>query len=603
MNFTSLYLAVALIFLAPLTHYSQSKFPADSLQHLIDAEPDNIKKAELLCELSLSLRSSDFERSLQAAKEAEDLAKSEQRPALEAKAILFQGVGIYFQGNHDKALEQYLRALKLYESIQDKQGMAIVLNELGTLYKKQNDLDKSQQSFQQALDLSTAITDSVQIANSMNNLGIVYELRKDFDKAMDLYLKSAVIKEKLNDKNGVCYNLDNIGHLLGLTGKYDEARIYFDQAIALRKELGDQMGLAISLNNMGELLHEKGDIDLARQYLLESLVISTAIDFKDLRRHTLSVMADGYKAQRKFEEALNYYTQSTALKDSIYNERRSKQIEELKSQYEADKKEQEIEFLKQQNIKNRYLIGSLLVLVVAILSVGLLWRNRIRLKQKAERESTKAQIKEMQLHAVITSQEEERKRFAEDLHDGLGQLISAARLHLTNEQTQPQTNENVVSILNDMNTEIRNIAFNLMPQVLVKHNLVEALTEFSHRINKTGKIKISVSAFEFKDNLSDTTKVLLYRVCQEWINNVIKYSHCTNIQVQLVAHPEERIITIEDDGDGFDIATLDKSTGNGWKNIHSRLGLMGGTVEVDSATGRKGTTFIISLPEKISIKS
>lgn len=598
MNSLILHRSLVLFILLPGFCQAQLNSAADSLQQQISIATNPSEKAELLCHLSLALRSNDFEKSLEAAREAEVIAEKAGAKATQAKAISFQGVGLYLQGSHEKALERYLKAIKIYESIPDKGGMALVLNELGTLHKKQQDLERAQQSFQQALDLSASITDSVQLANSMNNLGIVYEMRKDYPKAMELYTKSAEIKENLNDKNGLCYNLDNMGHLFGLMGKYKEAQIYFERVIALRKELGDQMGLAISLNNLGELLQEKGDIDQARQYLNESLVISNAIDFKDLRRHTLSVIADGYQHQQNYKEALSYFTQSASLKDSIFNERRSKQIEELKSQYEAEKKEQEIQFLQQQNIQNRYLIGSLLILVLTLLGVGWLWFNRNRLKQKAERETTKAQLKELQLHAVITSQEEERKRFAADLHDGLGQMISAARLHLINENPgTPPTNENVVSILNDMNTEIRNIAFNLMPQALVKHNLVEALTEFSHRINKTGKFKISINSLGFKENLNDAEKVSLYRVCQEWINNVLKYSRGSAIQVQLIEHPDERVITIEDDGDGFDVQVLQQGKGNGWKNINSRVGLVGGTIDIDSTPGRKGTTFIISIPQ------
>lgn len=596
MNSLILRLSLVLFILLPGFCLGQPNSATDSLQQQISISSNPAEKAELLCHLSLALRSSDFEKSLEAAREAETIAEKAGVKATQAKAISFQGVGLYLQGSHEKALERYLKAIKIYESIPDKGGMALVLNELGTLHKKQQDLDRAQQSFQQALDLSASITDSVQLANSMNNLGIVYEMRKDYPKAMDLYTRSAVIKENLNDKNGLCYNLDNMGHLFGLMGKHREAQQYFERVIALRKELGDQMGLAISLNNLGELLQEKGDIDQARQYLNESLIISNAIDFKDLRKHTLSVIGDGYQRQQNYKEALNYFSQSASLKDSIFNERRSKQIEELKSQYEAEKKEQEIQFLQQQNIQNRYLIGSLLILVLALLGIGWLWFNRNRLKQKAERETTKAQLKELQLHAVISSQEEERKRFAADLHDGLGQMISAARLHLTNENPGTTPNENVVTILNDMNTEIRNIAFNLMPQALVKHNLVEALAEFSHRINNTGKFKISINSLGFRENLNDAEKVSLYRVCQEWINNVIKYSRGSTIQVQLIEHPDERVITIEDDGDGFDAQVLQQGKGNGWKNINSRVGLVGGTLDIDSTPGRKGTTFIISIP-------
>ena len=135
-----------------------------------------------------------------------------------------------------------------------------------------------------------------------------------------------------------------------------------------------------------------------------------------------------------------------------------------------------------------------------------------------------------------------------------------------------------------------------MPQVLIKGGLEEALSELAYRVNSTGKVEISVSAFDLEADIQPDRKVALYRVCQEWINNVIKYSACTKIEVQLVQHADELVITIEDDGNGFDPTTLAISTGNGWRNINSRLTLVHGQIEIDSTPSRQGTTVTISVP-------
>jgi len=150
--------------------------------------------------------------------------------------------------------------------------------------------------------------------------------------------------------------------------------------------------------------------------------------------------------------------------------------------------------------------------------------------------------------------------------------------------------------MNDMNVEIRNIAFNLMPQVLVKDGLHEALHEFAQRVSNSGGIKIEVQTYNLSQDMSSEQRIALYRICQEWVNNVIKYSKAKQIMIQAVQHTEELVITIEDDGNGFDKRLLTEGKGNGWKNINSRLSLIRGTIDIDTLLQRKGTIAILSVP-------
>ncbi len=177
-------------------------------------------------------------------------------------------------------------------------------------------------------------------------------------------------------------------------------------------------------------------------------------------------------------------------------------------------------------------------------------------------------------------------------------MISALRLNLSHEPIQKSKVDEAVDILNEMNVEIRKIAFNLMPQVLMNSGLTEALTEFANRINRTGKVQVSIQAFDVNQEMSSAQKIALYRICQEWVNNVLKYSDANRISLQLVQHEDELVTIIEDNGRGFDKSALTSGSGNGWKNINSRLGLIKGNIEIDSAPGHQGTTVVITVPEE-----
>jgi two-component system, NarL family, sensor kinase len=593
-------LLTGLLALAMTTAYCQpAKY--DSLESLLKTSPSD--SLIVLNELSGEYRHSDLKKSLAYALMAKQLAtRSGDKRAL-SKSLLNAGMALYYQGDHDQSLDYYLQSLRLSEELNDTLSTILVLNELGTLQKKNGDIKNAQMHLLRALKFSIAKNDSAMISHSMNNVGHVYELQNDLQTAMKYYRESAAMREKMGDFLGAGYNYDNIGNILAKQEKYEEARIYFEKEIAIFSALHDRNAHAIAVNNMGEMYNLKKDFRKSREYLLQALAESNQIGYKDLRRHIYGVIADTYQQERNFEKAYEYFSVAMTLKDSIYNEQRSKQLQDIQTRYETEKKENQIRILQQENElkdfglrQNRLFILGLILVVLGMIIVGYLWQNRTRLKQRAELESTRASLRESQLKAVIASQEEERKRFAADLHDGLGQIISALRLSLSKDNPQKNTVDYALTLLNDMNVEIRNIAFNLMPQALMKDGLEQALNEFASRMNRAGKINITVSAFNLNPLMGTEHKIALYRVCQEWVNNVIKYSKGTNITIQLVQHVDELVITIEDDGKGFDTNLLMLGQGNGWRNINSRIGLIKGAIEIDSDPSRQGTTVMITVP-------
>ena len=208
------------------------------------------------------------------------------------------------------------------------------------------------------------------------------------------------------------------------------------------------------------------------------------------------------------------------------------------------------------------------------------------------------------MHAIVKSQENERKRFAEDMHDGLGQMISSLKLNLKSLesiksiQTEKRlaTFETSKSIIEDMFKELKNICFNLMPQTLIISGLTEALKESASRINKSEKIFVSIKIYGLDKRLSELHEITIYRISQEWINNIIKYAGAQKITLQITRDDEEITLMIEDDGVGFDTALLTMGKGDGWKNISSRANIIKASVELDSTPDTRGSTFILNIP-------
>lgn len=227
-----------------------------------------------------------------------------------------------------------------------------------------------------------------------------------------------------------------------------------------------------------------------------------------------------------------------------------------------------------------------------------------------ERESLNIKVQENQeliMKAIVTGQEEERNRFAQDLHDGFGQMISTLMLNIkglqSNQAAKPEERESIFDssshILKEMYVELKNICFNLMPQTLIAAGVGEALKEFASRINKSGKVHASVDLFGMEKRLSDIQEISLYRIAQEWVNNILKYSNATKISIQITRDEEEITLMIEDNGAGFDVSLLAQGKGNGWKNIHSRAKLIRGEIDVDSTPEIMGSALILNAPVNI----
>lgn len=578
-------LALLLFVAMPDRMYAQTLLPStasvDSLETALKTATGR-DRAVLLSELSRALTESDYDRALAMMGDARNAALDAADSSLAAEYALVQGQYGYGRGNYEPALKAYQEGLRLADAVGDRVLQARVLNEIGTLVKKQGDLDTSQEYFEDALARSREANDAFQTANSLNNLGIVYDNRGEFEQALELFEESAAMKEAMGDLDGLTYNLDNMGITTARMGQFEASEGYFRRSAELREQLGDFRGYGVIMGNLAELMLMKGDRNAALSYLETAIESAYETEYHDFRRHLYGVRSSIYRDTGDFEQALVAYEAMTVLKDSLFNEERSRQLQELQTQYETEQKEQTIALQaadlaeRAAQLQRNYVLIALLLLVVSLLAVLVYWR----------RTREELRIKQAQMRASIASQEEERKRIARDLHDGLGQLISSVRL---------QAAESSNSTLDDMHAEIRNISFNLMPETLLRQGVTAAVQELGYRMTAEGFFEVEVSAFDVT-RPKEAVEVGLFRMVQEWLNNVSKYAGATHVNIQFVQHDDELVVMIEDDGAGFNTSRLTRNAGHGWMNMTSRVQAMDGILHVDSQEGRPGTTVVIRIP-------
>ena len=205
------------------------------------------------------------------------------------------------------------------------------------------------------------------------------------------------------------------------------------------------------------------------------------------------------------------------------------------------------------------------------------------------------------LNAIIVTEERERKRFAKDMHDGIGPILSMMKMSvsaLLKAEVKPSEKEiisNIDNLVSESINTIREISNNLSPHILDNFGLVSALNSFVSKVSKSQPISINVYSNVPDIRFDYNKEVILYRVILELIANTLKHANAQNINISLIFNLAEILIEYKDDGKGFNVETTTQShSGMGLSNITSRINSVQGEFEIYSSQG-KGLTVIIKL--------
>jgi signal transduction histidine kinase len=198
------------------------------------------------------------------------------------------------------------------------------------------------------------------------------------------------------------------------------------------------------------------------------------------------------------------------------------------------------------------------------------------------------------LNAIIRTEERERKRFAKDMHDGIGPLLSTIKLYmneLISEDVEKKEKEESMDYINklidDALSGIRTISNNLTPRVIDEYGLVSAINEFCISINKTHKLAIDFKSPD-KLNLSNHIEINLFRIINELVNNTLKHADASKVRITITEENSHIIFTYSDNGRGFDYSKYieDKQKGDGINNILTRVQSMDGDINIETGESK-----------------
>lgn len=445
---------VFLLFLGTKMTYAQSEL--DSLFKILPNEK-NLKRVEIICQISKLYRGIDADSAKILAEEALMIAKQFNNPSYIAEAynalggaFLFKGdfnkaidnfqlallnfsnindlnrtadmmnnLGVVHRkmGKYEKAIRYYIEALKIKEKSEDKTELISLLNNIGGIYYYQKNYKKAEEYYSRVLELSLQTGDNVGIAASYNNLSLIAFEQKKFDKALELNKKALELRKLNNDQHGIAVSLNNMGRIYQAIHDYNQAVYYFLQAFERYQKSGDWDGAANTLYNIGSIYHEKKEFKTALNFLEKSARISDSLEANVNLRDNYKVMAECYSALGNITKAYECLREFVILNDSIMNEQILKQTAELEAQYESGRKESEIKLLKQEKLiqqkdnerqkaeinRQRILRNSLLAGLGFIIIIVILVLIQYSQKQKANKKLQK-QNEEINQQKILIEQ-------------------------------------------------------------------------------------------------------------------------------------------------------------------------------------------------------
>ncbi len=289
----------------------------------------------------------EYELALQHYTSARQIKKEIGDKEGEGKSLLGIGNVYLFLGNYNKALEHYLMSLKISEEMKNLHDIAFCLNNIGAVYYYQNNHEKALACWKQAVEHYEALGEKTEVIACLNNMGNVYGERNEPQKALEVFKQALKLSVEMGDKMSIAASHLNIGSIQENLKKYNAALDEFFTGVDLYRSLGDKENTALSFIYIGEVHRKLEHYKKSIAYLDSALSIAKEINSKERIKLAYQQLAYTYAASKDYENAYHNHQLFSDEKDSLLNEQSSKQITEMQTKYDTEKKEKENQILKQ----------------------------------------------------------------------------------------------------------------------------------------------------------------------------------------------------------------------------------------------------------------
>ncbi len=511
-----------------------------------------------------------------------------------------------------KAIEYYLQSARLWETCRDQNYLPVLYSNINALLNEQGEYNKALEFGNKAVALAQNIGDKYSEINGLVNLAITYGFLKQHEKEYELLEKALPLAKKNKDLDQIATIYDNLGDYYYQKKMYPPSLTNYLEGHKYVLQMGNKYHLCTSYSMLAQVYYKLNENDKALQNILQAEKVADEVGARADLKEIYNTRAEIEQQAGNYKMACEYFVKTIILSDSLFKAETSEKVADVEAKYQNEKKQQAIAQLekdkqihllsiKQKSTLNYLLLGALAALMI----VGFLGYRNLRHRQQLAKQQDELQQqrireleKDKQLVAVdsmLQGQEEERSRLAKDLHDGLGGLLSGVKFSLSNMKDNliitPDNMtvfERSLDMIDTAIKELRRVAHNMMPELLTKFGLDEALKEYCNTVNATNLLSVKYQSIGMDSRIEKSSEIIIYRIIQELLNNIMKHASATAVMVQLVKEEGRFSIIVEDNGKGFDTAILKNNKGAGLTSIQSRVDYLKGRLDIHSEAG-KGT--------------
>ena len=516
----------------------------------------------------------DFDTALADFKKMEELADKLKNQKAKVHAIAMTGFTYMQQGSYNTAIDYYLKALKMYEMLENYDNIIAVLGNLSEMNRRLGNTEIAIQYLKQAEVVgsqlpNTSYTYTYRMPQIFNEYAYLYIINGGYDEALRYAMKAdSLAKEDMTLNK--CESKFLLARIYLHWQDYDRALQYARESYQRADILKDvslylKAGKVLSDILLAQGKYREAEIEALRAWQIDSTHLEASRGIAENIAKANIYMGDKEKAA--------YFFQKYAELNALYTEKSfHTTVSDLAIRYETNKKEELISSLEKE--RQMYIwLGMAGVLLTA--SLWVIFRQKLRNARRQHQLIAAESIQEGEIG--------ERERIANDLHDRLGGSLSAVKIELNNEAGLQNIGDKIDACMK----EIREVTNNIMPRTLRLFGLKEALEDLSAQFPHV-QFHFFGDAQRFKRNL----EYIVFCCAKELVNNAQKHSGAAHINVQLVQNRKYLTLTVQDDGCGFDEKTVTK--GDGLQNIRNRIASCRGKLDIISAPG-KGTEAVIEL--------
>ncbi|NOZ46705.1 MAG: tetratricopeptide repeat protein [Chlorobi bacterium] len=564
---------------------------------------------------------------------------------------IYNNIGISYRrlSKDNMALKYHLRALKLAEGLNDMQNLATAYNSIGIIYTYQNNYREALSYFYLSLELAKKQNNMVGMAINLNSIAWVYELQKEYNSAIEFYNKSLAINIQLNNKKGIAISYTDLGNVYRKTGNYEKSLAYYREMLKINEEFNEDRYIARSHIYIGEVYMDLKNYKKALAEIKTGLDIAFKINSRRLLMDGYEQFANIYSNLGNYKKAFNYHKLYTQYKDSIYNEDNAKQIAELKTLYETEKKEKEIKLqkieLQQQETKikrkntqrNFFMIITVLLIIILFIAIRNYLKNKkintLLIRQKEEITSQAKQLEKANTR-ILNDTRIKELFFANTSHEirnpvniiyGFTKLLLNSKLDKKQQSyinNIKNSSENLLFIINDI-LDFSKIEAGKLKIEKFEFSIIEKLNSiYKGMLPKAKEKKLKLNLIIEKDipQFVKGDSVRLSQILTNLLTNAIKFTYKGEISINVklltqnykfaliqfsvsdtgIGIKKNKLNTIFDAySQAFNI-TSDNfgGTGLGLSIVKKLVEFQDGKITVES-TVNKGSTFTFKIPYTI----